>query len=74
MTMGDVDELLGSIKELLIFEIWDDKTKASLDAYLKLRGISYLAEDRLSSGGELRIAIKMDGKIHHFLIGGAMVP
>jgi len=59
----ELDELADRILQILVFEPWDDSTKASLDCYLKLRGIPYLAEDRLSSDGSLRLVLKIDGTI-----------
>jgi hypothetical protein len=65
----DLDEICDRIREILLFETWDDDTKASLDCYLKLREVPYIVEDHLTSGNGLKLVLKVNGVIHHVTIG-----
>ena len=74
--MESEDELravCGEIHRMLAYECWDSTTRSSLVCYLKLRGISYIAEDHLTDDSCVRMVLKIGGKIYSVTIGG-MIP
>jgi len=64
----EIDDLRLNIANLLFLQVWDDETKASLDTYMKLRGIQYLVEDHYPSH-DFWMVLKLGGKIHRLDLG-----
>lgn len=65
----DLSNLMEEIGDLLVGQLWDDYTKASLHMFLSLRNIEYIADDKLSVDNSLTLAIKHDGSIYLLKVG-----
>jgi hypothetical protein len=62
MNDHDLARIENNIKAIVLFEQWDDLTKASLHTYLSLHGIPYLVNDQYPDN-EFWMACKINGKI-----------
>lgn len=63
----DLATIENRIKSIVLFEPWDDLTKASLHTYLSLSGIPYLVNDEYHDN-VFWMSFKLNGTIHTLTI------
>ena len=59
----EIEILARDLNRILLFEMWDSKTKAELHTYMSLKGIPYLVNDQFDRDENFWMMAKINGFI-----------